>query len=120
MATIHEIRTHRVVNDGLGAVEADTGAVTAALVVNYIVGIVEVLLGLRFLLRLFGANPSASFTDFIYNITNPLMVPFQAILPATSEAGAVFDWSILFAMIAYALIGWAVIRLIEIASGDRI
>jgi uncharacterized protein YggT (Ycf19 family) len=96
----------------------DQAATRAVLVVNYLLGIVEILLGLRFLLRLFGANPSAGFTDFVYTITNPLMAPFNAVFRVTVEDQAVFDWSVLVAMLVYALIAWGIVRLIEISSGN--
>lgn len=89
--------------------------VTGAAVVNYILGVVEVLLALRFVFRLFGASPEASITNVVYVLTDPLMSPFRAIARGTAADGAFFDWSILVAMGIYALIAWALIRLIEIS-----
>jgi len=39
-------------------------------------GILEGLLGIRFVLGLLGANPAAGFAQFIYGITDPLIAPF--------------------------------------------
>ncbi|HYC79744.1 MAG TPA: hypothetical protein VEC17_01835, partial [Candidatus Binatia bacterium] len=52
----------------------------ATQVVWYITGIVETLLGLRFLLRLIGANPAAGFVDAVYTLTQPLVAPFNNIV----------------------------------------
>ena len=38
-------------------------------------GILEGLLGIRFVLGLLGANPTAGFAQFIYRITGPFMAP---------------------------------------------
>ncbi len=40
-----------------------------------------VLLGIGFLLRLFGANPDAGFTDFVYRSLDRVMEPFRGIFP---------------------------------------
>ncbi len=77
-----------------------------------IVGIVLVLLALRFVLLLLGANPDAGFTQFIYAVTAPLMVPFTAVFGETVLDQSVFDWSTLLAMAVYALIGWLLTALV--------
>jgi uncharacterized protein YggT (Ycf19 family) len=80
-------------------------------VVWYILGLLEVLLAFRFILRLTSANPTAGFTDFIYSVTAPLIAPFAAVFPATAVEGSVFEWSTLLAMLVYWLIAWAIIKL---------
>lgn len=80
-------------------------------VVWYILGLLEVLLAFRFVLRLTGANPAAGFTDFIYSVTAPLVAPFFAVFPRTTVQGSVFEWSTLLAMLVYWLIAWAIIKL---------
>ena len=39
-------------------------------------GILELLLAIRFVLPLLGANPDAGFAQFIYSITKPFIAPF--------------------------------------------
>jgi hypothetical protein len=63
-----------------------------------------VLLLLAFTLRLLGANPSASFVDWVYDSVTRTMAPFRGMfqpLPLGDES--VLDTSLLFAMIIYAL-----------------
>ena len=60
-----------------------------------------------------GANASAGFTQFIYNVTAPLMAPFTAVFGEAKINGAVFDWSILLAIAVYALIGWLLTALVR-------
>ncbi|MBX4188157.1 MAG: YggT family protein [Candidatus Doudnabacteria bacterium] len=83
----------------------------ATQVVWYITGIIETLLGLRFILRLIGANPGAGFVDAVYTITAPLVQPFNNIVRNASTGGSVFDWNTLIAMIVYWLLAWAIVRL---------
>lgn len=80
-------------------------------IVWYILGIIEALLLIRFILRLLDANSSAGFTQFIYSISGALDAPFLAVLPANSISGSVLEWSTLLAMIVYWLIAWAIVKL---------
>jgi hypothetical protein len=81
-------------------------------IVWYILGLIEALLLFRFLLRLFGANPSAGFTDFIYTLSYPFRAPFQAVFSSTQVSGSVFEWTTLLAMIVYWLVALAIIKLL--------
>lgn len=80
--------------------------------INLIVGIAWTLLGLRFLLRLFGANASNSFVDWIYQTSGDIMAPFRGIFPAREIEGFTIDFTALFAMLVYGLLGMLVIYLI--------
>jgi len=84
-------------------------------IVWYLLGIVEILLGLRFILRLFGANPAAGFTDFIYQASRPLVDPFFNVMSASRASTGVIEWSTLLAMAIYWLVAWAIVRLFFIA-----
>jgi hypothetical protein len=73
-----------------------------------------IVLGLRVFLLAFSANPAAGFTDFIYRTSASFLEPFRGIFPpkAVSETGYL-DVAAIFAMIIYALIGWAFSALIH-------
>ncbi|HWU24527.1 MAG TPA: YggT family protein [Candidatus Paceibacterota bacterium] len=85
-------------------------------IVWYVLGILEALLALRFVLRLLGANPAAGFSTFIYGITYPFLAPFMAVFHTTRLAGSAFDWSTLLAMLIYWLLALAIIRLFLISK----
>jgi uncharacterized protein YggT (Ycf19 family) len=69
------------------------------------VTITLILLGLRFFLQLFGANPEAGFVDWVYRSTERAMAPFRGIFePITISDQSVLDISVLFAMIVYAIV----------------
>ncbi len=80
-------------------------------VVWYAVGIVEVLLLFRFLLKLFAANPNAGFTYAIYSLTKPLAAPFLSVFRISRLDGNIFEWTTILAMLVYLLIGWGIARL---------
>jgi len=104
------------------AVSADSKATTTNLV-WYVVGVVEVLIGLRFVLKLFGANPNSGFVDFVYTLTGILTAPFDNIFGVTTAKSgdvvrSVFEPSILVAALVYALIGWGVVKLLNLNRTD--
>ena len=79
-------------------------------VVWYILGLVEIILALRFVLHLLAANPVAGFTQFVYGLSFPFVAPFQAVFPASGAQGYVFEWTTLLAMAVYWLVAWGVIK----------
>ncbi len=80
-------------------------------IVWYILGILEVLMAFRFVLKLLAANATAGFTSFIYGITKLFVAPFLNVFRISKVEGSVFEWTTLLAMLVYWLIAWAIIRL---------
>lgn len=80
-------------------------------IVWYILGLLEALLAFRFVLKLFGANPAAGFTDFIYSVSQPFAAPFLSVFRISRIEGSIFEWTTLLAMLVYWLIAFAIIRL---------
>lgn len=80
------------------------------LVIWYVFLVVEALLSLRFLLKLFGANPSSFFSILIMVFTTPLTFIFSGLFPTfVSQVGnAVLEWTTLFAMLVYGLVSFLV------------
>ncbi len=77
--------------------------------------IVETLIAIRVLLRLFVANPGASFTGLIYGLTAPLVLPFQGVFTDLRINGGVLELSSLLAILVYALAARILARIIGIA-----
>lgn len=73
-------------------------------IVWYLVGIIEIVLAFRFVLKLLGANTAVGFTHFVCSTTNPLAYPFYSVFGMSQVEGAVFEWTTLLAMIVYVLV----------------
>lgn len=82
----------------------------------YVLGIIEVLLAFRFVLKLLAANPSAGFTSFIYGITAPFASPFLNVFRVSQVEGNVLEWTTLLAMAVYWVIAWGIIKLLVIGK----
>ena len=75
-------------------------------------GVLEVLIAIRFLLRLFGADPNAPFSSAILSITAPFVAPFVGVFPNTAASGSVFEPASLLAIVIYALLAWLIAKII--------
>jgi hypothetical protein len=91
------------------------GSYRAIQSVWWLVGFVDVLIAIRFFLKLFGANP-APFVRFMYDVTWPLVAPFHGIFNTTQEGRSILEPESLVAMAIYALIGWGIVSLIRLMT----
>ena len=81
-------------------------------IVWYILGLVEVLLVFRFVLKLLGANVGAGFTKFIYGITHVFAAPFISVFRTTYTDGAsIFEWTTLLAMLVYWIVALGIVKM---------
>lgn len=89
-------------------------------IINYILGVIEVLLVLRFAFKLLGANPSNGFVSFLYSITGIFTAPFSGIFNPFVTSGlaakSVFDPATIIAMIIYAAVAWGLISLVRLEA----
>lgn len=88
--------------------------------VYYLVGALELLLGLRFLLRLTAANQDNTFANFIYGLSNPFVSPFSTLFVSPTFNGSrnIFDINLLVAMVAYLVLMFLVVRFIRILAEE--
>ncbi len=85
-------------------------------VVWYIVGVLEIVLGLRLVLLILGAA-NVGFASFIYGISRPFVTPFAGMFATTAIPGGIA--ATIAAMIVYALIGWLIVALINLFVRPR-
>jgi len=85
-------------------------------IVWYLLGVIEILLALRFVLKFIGANVSAGFTRFIYAVSSPLAGSFMNVVDPSQIGRSIFDWSIILAIIIYALIAWGLVKLLVMSQ----
>ena len=83
-----------------------------------ILGILEILLGLRFLLKLIAANADSGFAVFIYGIAGPFVAPFAGLVGTPTSGGTILEVTTLIAMGVYALLFWIIVRVLRVAA-DR-
>jgi len=77
---------------------------------QWFVGVLEIALALRFLLKLIGAQETNPFALILYVSTNIVLYPFNGIIRTLGG----FEPSTLIAMLVYALTLWAIKRFLRI------
>lgn len=77
-----------------------------------ILGLIEILLGLRFVLKLIAANPDSGFGSLIYGVSGVFTAPFAGLVTTPVTGGTVLELTTLIAMAVYALFFWIVVRVI--------
>lgn len=99
----------------------DTQTQTVANSIYFIMGLIEVILLFRFILKVTGANPSSGFVAGIYSLSQILILPFRGIFSSAITPGvevkAFFEPATLIAMIVYAVLAWGLVRMIAIMAG---
>lgn len=91
-------------------------AALAERLVYLVLSIVELLLAVRIVLELLGANAGSQFIAWLYGASGGLAAPFQGAFPSLYLGGGyVLDLSAILAMITYAVIAWLVMWLIAFA-----
>src|SRR5258708_32840622 len=82
-------------------------------IIYFIFGVLEVLLGLRVILKVLGANPDNGFANLMYAITQPFVALFATLFTDPKLGGfAVLELTTIVAMIVYAVIAWIIGRVI--------
>ncbi len=117
-----EVRETTTYNDGDSTVERHTAlhrehtpaVVVAQRIVWLIIGLINALIALRFILLLLGANQSAGFTEFIYWASAPFVAPFTGIFGEPTYGQSVFEISSVLAIVVYLLVGWGIARLLTV------
>ncbi|GLV55590.1 hypothetical protein KDH_24340 [Dictyobacter sp. S3.2.2.5] len=83
--------------------------------IYFLLGVLEVVLGLRFLFRLFGASEGSPFIRFLYDLSHPFVYIFNGIFnDQTIGSTGVFEVSTILAMLIYALIAWGIVSLVRV------
>lgn len=84
-------------------------------VVLYFAHFVAIILALRFIFLLLGAN-MRGIVLFIYSISQIFVLPFTGIFPAPSAGGSYFDSGAVLAIVIYYLLAFLIIKGITLFS----
>lgn len=95
-----------------------SGRVMAVRVIWFIIGVINTLIAIRFVLLLLGANHAAGFVDFIYGITDVLVAPFTGIFGQPTYGKSVLEISSLLAIAVYSLIGYGITKLMSLGRAS--
>ena len=77
-----------------------------------LLGFLEVLIALRIVLKLIGANQDSPIAALIYGFTSLFLFPFSNLIGTPVAGGMVLEVTSMIAMLVYALIAWGLERII--------
>lgn len=112
------IEHHQAVNlhekkRGIAASNQNSAIARIVNIVYFLFGALELLLLLRVVLHLIGANPGNGFANFIDVLTWPFVALFASLLQNPTLGGtAVLEVTTIIAMLVWAIVAWLVGRLI--------
>ena len=117
-ATVATDHTQTSITDPYAGRRATSIKITRA--IYLIFAFVEALLGIRFVLKALGANADAGFAQFIYSVTEPLVLPFRGLFGTPQAAsGAILEVHTLIGLVVYALVAWLVVNAAQLVLGER-
>ena len=98
---------------GIAAANQNSAMARIVNIVYFLFGALQLLLAIRVVLRLLGANADNNFANIIYGLSEPLVALFASLLknPMLSST-AVLEVTTIIAMVVYAIVAWLITRLI--------
>ena len=105
-------------NVNVSAGPATSSIWTASRVIGLVFTVLEVLLLVRFALKLFGANADQPFVSAIYGLTEPLVAPFRGIF-AQPAGTPVVEIAALLSIVFFVLVAALIVALVRAYTGKR-
>jgi uncharacterized protein YggT (Ycf19 family) len=96
----------------------NTSMWTASRVIALVFTVIEVLLLVRFVFKLLGANANQPFASAIYGITEPLVGPFRGIF-AQPEGTPVVEIAALLSVVFFVLVAALIVALVRAYTGRQ-
>lgn len=96
---------------------------TIEYLIYYALGALEIFLAFRLVFKLIGANLASGFVRGIYGLTNIFIWPFEGIFRRAVSQGiettSILEPATLVALAVYAIVGWGIVKLVRIMSGEK-
>jgi hypothetical protein len=80
----------------------------------FLLGLLEAVLALRFVLSLLGANERNEFAAAVYGLTGVFVGPFRTLFATPASGGSSLELYTLVAMLVYFVAWWAVVKMIGV------
>lgn len=107
---VDEYGETEVAEDNAAHRENEIGRING--IIWLLLGILEVVIGMRVVLKVLAANPDNSFASFIYRIARVFVWPFFGLVAEPTSNGSVLEVSSIIAMVVFLLIAWGITRLV--------
>jgi YggT family protein len=117
--TAPSVRTQSPTNVNVStAPTQDTSIWTASRVIALVFTVLEVLLLVRFTLKLLGANADQPLASAIYGVTEPLVAPFRGMF-AQPAGTPVVEIATLLSIVFFVLVAALIVAIVRAVTGRR-
>ena len=82
--------------------------------IRFIFAVIEILLLIRFFLKLVAANPASPFGIFEFGLTDPLAAPFASLFDNPMIGKSIIEFTTILALIIYPIFGWILSRALQL------
>lgn len=83
-------------------------------IIKYLTGLLEIVLGIRVILKFLGASSKALIVELLYKITDFITAPFKFIFPNVSLEKGIIDFTTLSAMVGYLILVLVILKLLRL------
>jgi len=87
--------------------------------IYYVFWIIEMILFLRFALKLLAASPTNEIVAFLYSISMVFVGPFNGMFGISQVGSMILEPSVLIAMVFYAILGYVLVSFVKMISPNR-
>lgn len=92
--------------------------------IYFVLGVIQVLIGLRLIFKLLGANPGSGFVAFLYSISGIFTAPFSGIFDSFVSSGlsakSVFEPAAVIGMVLYGILAWGLVSFLRISASKGV
>lgn len=88
-------------------------------IIKYFTILLELLLGIRVVLKFLGANPLADIVRLVYGISDFFASPFKSIFPNIVLSNGIIDLVAISAMVGYLIAVLIILKLLKIIFFSR-
>jgi len=83
-------------------------------VIYFVFGVINMLLVIRFVLLLLGANAASPFVTLIYSLSGAFVLPFRGIFAEPDLGASVIELAALVGIVVYSLVAYGLARVVEL------
>lgn len=83
-------------------------------IIKYLTGLLEIVLGIRVVLKFLGASSRALIVDLLYRTTDFIAAPFKFIFPNVPIDKGVIDFTVISAMAGYLILTLVILKFLSL------
>lgn len=88
-------------------------------IIYFLLSVLETLISFRFIFKLFGASSSNNFVNWLYNVTDIFIAPFEGIFRDFAAGRFVIDLTAIMGLVVYSFAGFIIIEILRLFKFEK-